>query len=220
VRSFAAKSRLPESSLVPWDLLAGAPSLDQIRKHDALMVGGSGDYYVSKRNLPDFDRLLGVLAEAVAQGPPIFASCFGFQCLVEALGGSIIHDADNTEVGTFELALTADGERDDLLGTLPKQFLAQLGRKDRAEKLPEGIPNLASSPRAPFQAFRVPGAPVWATQFHPELNGAENRQRFLRYLNGYAVKMERQQRAAVLRSFRESPETAELIRRFLELIGS
>ena len=51
------------------------------------MVGGSGDYYVSKANLPHFEETLEVLQAVVSVGHPTFASCFGFQLMVRALGG-------------------------------------------------------------------------------------------------------------------------------------
>ncbi len=173
-QSFAEKAGLDIEQIVPHDLLSGPPSLQKVGRYDALMVGGSGDYYVSKQNLPGFAGLMELLREVVARGQPTFASCFGFQLLVKALGGEIIYDAAETEVGTYQLALTQAGQQDELLGPLPRQFLAQLGRKDRASRLPEESVHLASSERCPFQALRISGKPIWATQFHPELSGEEN----------------------------------------------
>ncbi len=218
VLSFAEKSGLTPEQFDQHDLLTGPPELPRVLGHDAMMVGGSGDYYVSKRNLPAFDGLLEVLAEVVAAGHPTFASCFGYQLLTVALGGEIVHDPSSTEVGTHEVQLTAAGEKDELLGSLPPRFMAQLGRKDRAARLPEGVSNLASSRRNPHQAFRVPGQPVWATQFHPELDARTNRDRFMRYLDGYSRHMTPQERREALECFHESPETAALLPAFLRLV--
>jgi len=216
--SFAAKAGLPAEQFVLHDLLQGPPKLGHVRRHDALMVGGSGDFYVSKRNLPGFEDLLGMLVDVVDAGHPMFASCFGFQCLVAALGGEIVHDSENTEVGTYRLALTEAGREDPLLSALPVEFMAQLGRKDRAARLPEGVPNLAASRRSPYQAFRIPGSPIWATQFHPELDGRENLKRFRQYLDGYSERMDPEKRRRALDRFEASPETPVLIPRFLDLI--
>jgi GMP synthase (glutamine-hydrolysing) len=216
--SFADKLSIPVERIAVHDLLKGPPELAQIRKFDALMMGGSGDYYVSKGNLPGFQHLLEVLAEVVDTGHPTFASCFGFQCLVQALGGKIVHDPLNTEVGTYRLQLTPEGRTDPLLGTLPHYFLAQLGRKDRALELPDGFPPLAFSARSPHQAFRVGDKPIWAFQFHPELNRDENRLRFQRYLDGYAQHMGPDEQQATLDRFRESPETPKLLPAFVDLV--
>jgi GMP synthase (glutamine-hydrolysing) len=217
-QSFADKTGLSLEQIVPHDLLEGPPAMQQVRRFDAVMVGGSGDYYVSKRSLPQFDAQLEVLAEIVARGLPMFASCFGFQILVQALGGSIVHDPDNVEVGTYDLTLTTEGGQDPLLSLLPDIFAAQLGRKDRAERLPEGVTHLVSSERSPYQAFRIPHKPIWATQFHPELDLESNKLRFDRYLKGYATHMTEEDRAAARRRFRESPETDKLLPGFLELV--
>ncbi len=219
VRSFAERAGRNRCRIVPHDLLQGPPTLSDVRKHDALMVGGSGDFYVTKENLPSFRALLDVLADVVGIGHPTFASCFGFHLLVRALGGSLVHDPPAMEVGTFEIQLTGDGRADDLLGCLSPTFLAQVGRKDRATRLPATVLHLASSERCPYHALRIPDQPIWATQFHPELTGDENRLRFLRYRDGYAPLLGSGDVEAMLNGrFRESPETHQLIPRFLDLV--
>ena len=218
-RCFVGQTGLPVGNLVVHDLCAGPPSLANVRGYDALMVGGSGDYYVSDGNLPHFESFLGLLREVVAAGHPTFASCFGYQSIVEALGGEILKDVSNTEVGTYVLTLTNDGRADELFGLLPDRFNAQLGRKDRAVRHPDGIPNLASSEACPFQALRIRGAPIWATQFHPELDRATNADRYLHYLEGYAAHMSDEDKSNALDRFRDSPETSGLLRRFVELVS-
>ena len=136
-----------------------------------------------------------------------------FDCLM--VGGSG-NDPESTEVGTYELSLTEDGIEDPLFGQLPPVFWAQLGRKDRATALPDGIPNLASSERCGMQALRVPGQPVWASQFHPELDCDTNRERYLLYLAGYSDHMSAEEREEALSRFRASPHTEGLLRCFVE----
>jgi GMP synthase (glutamine-hydrolysing) len=215
---FVHRSGLPAEQVVPYDLCAGPPSLALARGYDGLMVGGSGDYYVSKANLPHFERFLDLLREVVEVGTPMFASCFGYQCLVQALGGHVVFDPDNTEVGTFKLTLTDAGRSDDLFGALPDVFNAQMGHKDRAVAHPEGFPNLASSEASPFQALRVPNKSVWASQFHPELDRKANQDRYRHYLEGYTSRMSAKEQAEALERFHDSPEASALLRRFVELV--
>jgi GMP synthase (glutamine-hydrolysing) len=183
------------------------------------MVGGSGDFYVSQKDLPYFSETSAFFRQVVEMGHPVFASCFGFHVMTHALGGEIIYDPDNMEVGTYEIALTGFARGDELFRDLPLAFQAQLGHKDRASKLPPSVVNLGYSQRCPYQAFRVPGAPIWATQFHPELTGEENLLRYHRYLDGYASVMSPEERDQALSRFSESPETHNLIPRFLALIA-
>ena len=216
--SFAEKMGLHVEQLIPYDILSQAPTWQDVQSYDALLIGGSGDYYVSKRNLPHMTASMDFLQTVSSRGKPMFASCFGFQPLVQALGGEVIYDPDNMEVGTYTLTLSQAGETDELLGALPSQFKAQLGHKDRASTLPAEAIHLAGSARCPFQALRIKGQPIWATQFHPELSGAENRARFDQYRAGYGSVMNEVEQQKTLDGFQDSPEATGLLRQFVELV--
>jgi len=217
-RCFVERTALPADCIGTHDLLEGPPTLRELRRFDALMVGGSGDFYVSKGDLPGSSRLFDLLLEVVETGHPTFASCFGYQCLIEALGGKVVHDPGRTEVGTYRLTLTTEGRQDELFGCLPESFQAQMGHKDRASRQPGVIPNLARSELCPYQALRIPGKPVWATQFHPELDRVTNQERFEHYLDGYAAHMSETERREALSRFEESPEASSLLACFIDLV--
>jgi len=219
VRCFERTARLAPGALRVHDLCAGPPPLDTVRGHDAVLLGGSGEFYVSKGNLPHFDAFLDLLRELAAGTLPVFASCFGYQSLVQALGGEVISDPERTEAGSFELTTTADTAADPLLGALPGRFWVQMGHRDRISRQPDGVPNLAASELCPLQALRLPGKPIWGVQFHPELDRETNLERFKHYLEqdaGYATPEEA---AAQIAAFRESPEASALLPRFLELVA-
>lgn len=216
--SFANRCGLPLENIVVFDLLKATPTLAHVRQYDALMIGGSGEFYVSKRNLPGFAAVVELLGEVTAVSHPTFASCFGFQLLTHALGGDITYDPDNIEVGTYPVTLTPAGKQDVLFRYLPETFNAQLGHKDRAARLPHTVRHLASSQRAPYQAFRVLDKPIWGTQFHPELTKTENLARFNRYLTDYTGVLDEAEMQAAAARFQESPKTEELIGRFLQVV--
>ncbi|MCB9595301.1 MAG: type 1 glutamine amidotransferase [Sandaracinaceae bacterium] len=215
---FVDRTGLAPAQITTHDLLAGPPTLDEVRKFDGLLMGGSGEFLVSKGNQPNFEPMMELLREVVAAKHPTFAACYGFQAMVQALGGEVIHDPDNVEVGTFELELTEAATSDELFRHLPRRFVAQQGHKDRAARLPEGFVNLASSERAPFQALRVPEAPVWAVQFHPELTRDGNRLRYRHYLENYSPELTPEQVDAAMERFGHSPEASELLGRFLRIV--
>jgi GMP synthase (glutamine-hydrolysing) len=218
IQCFADQCGLERNTIKPFDLLECAPTLNDVDSFDAFLVGGSGDFYVSQKNLPHHREFEEFLRRLVSARKPTFASCFGYQCLVDALGGTIVHDPNNTEVGTFEVTRTLESDKDPLFSGLPRQFMAQLGHKDRATQNPPGIPNLAGSQRSPFQALRIPNAPIWATQFHPELNQATNQERFVRYLDGYSQHMPLDQRDLISQSFHPSPEASGLLNDFIKIL--
>jgi len=216
--SFAQKAGIPLSCFIPHDLLDGPPTLEQVLQYDALMIGGSGDYNVSDRSLPYIEKTCALLRDVVAVGHPTFASCFGFQMLVEALGGEIVRDADSMEVGAYDVTLSSAGRDDELFSYLPDVFSAQFGHKERAERLPDTVVNLGASELCAYQAIRVLGKPIWATQFHPEMSGDENRHRFSRYVKMYMGMVGKEECDRILARFTDSPETEELIPRFIKLI--
>ena len=183
-KAFADRLGVDPGQLFSIDALAGRLGPAHTEACDALLIGGSGQYSV----LDDDPRIKGFVddvAQVSHSGLPVFASCFGFQALVLGLGGTVVCDEDNAEVGTYDLWLTDDGASDPLFSALGAQFTAQLGHKDQARRMPAGMRNLASSDRTQMQALRLDGWPVYGTQFHPELTWQENRGRFLRYMKEY-----------------------------------
>lgn len=215
---FVARLGVEPDRVAVHNLIHGPPPMAEARGFDALLVGGSGDFSISKGNLPGLEAWLDLVREVVTCGHPTFASCFGYQSVVQALGGSVIHDPGNTEVGTFEVELTAAGRADPLLGALPATFTAQMGHKDRAAEHPPDLDNLASSQRSPLQALRIPNRPIWATQFHPELDRTTNRERFDAYVESYARHMTEDQHRDARAGFGDSHEASDLLRRFIALV--
>ena len=209
-RCFAQTLGVPLQRVRCHDLLQGPPDPANLAPSDLLLVGGSGTFSVLDEHawLHDF---FGFLRDvAIPRALPVFASCFGFQALVVAGGGEVVHDPDHAEVGTYEVRLTAAGQQDPLLAACGAAFDAQFGHKDRAARLPEGVVSLAGSDRAPFQAFRIPDTPIVATQFHPELDVEANLYRYRAYLALYVSREETCQDDVIARS-RPSPEASALL---------
>jgi GMP synthase (glutamine-hydrolysing) len=210
---FARALGLPAEQVVTHSLLNGVPDEGMIEEASAMLVGGSGQFSVLD-NEAWVKGFLNFLSDVVVgQRKPTFASCFGFQGLVLAGGGDVICDKENTEVGTFELSLSEAGKADPLFGAMPDPCKVQLGHKDRADRLPSGMIHLASTTLAPYQALRVEGTPIVATQFHPELNKQDNINRYLRYWEEYGSGDPGND--PVMRSMDDSPAASELLPRWV-----
>ena len=217
VACFQEALEIARSQILPLNIVDAQPHTGLLDEVDVILVGGAGDYSVLDRSefLTPFFQLF---IEICERGIPTFASCFGFQAMCLALGGEIIKDLENTEVGTFQLCLTESGIGDDIFGILPETFCAQLGHKDRAAVLPADAINLATSDRSPFQAFKIENKPIYATQFHPELTMAQNRERFERYIAGYSHPEDPAVEQAIRQSFRPSHETRLLLTKFIDVV--
>ncbi|MDG1482119.1 MAG: type 1 glutamine amidotransferase [Myxococcota bacterium] len=201
------------------DLLTTVLTPEILKGRDALLVGGSGDYSVLDPN-PSIRRFIDFLGEVCVLGFPTFASCFGFQALALALGGEVVSDPARAEVGSYTLQLTDTGRKDPVFQALPQKFIAQLGHKDHVTALPAGVLHLAGSALSPFQALRVAGKPIYATQFHPELTWKDNRQRYLRYMSTYGALFGEAEAQERLESHVPGPEANTLLAGFARTVLS
>ncbi len=197
-----------------FDLLSGSPTKEDFAESDIILVGGSGKYSVTDDG-EWLEKALDVLREIHTRKIPTFASCWGHQAFARALGGSVETNLDSAEIGSKELWLTSEGKADPLFAPLRDIFFAQLGHQDLVTKLPRNATLLASSKKTKIQAYRFDDAPVYCTQFHPELD----RKGLLLRLRTYPEYVEN-----VLGitpdefgdAVEETPETEALLLRFVE----
>ncbi|MBP87143.1 MAG: aminotransferase [Planctomycetaceae bacterium] len=169
VRCFANAFRCELKQIEVIDLLTGAPTPDQLQSWDAVLLGGSGEYSVAEGG-PWLPAALAAMHELYALAKPTFASCWGFQAMAKAFGGEVVTDASRAELGSVVVTVTQAGRKDDVFQNAGEQFMAQMGHQDIVTRLPEDAVLLASSELVTNQAFRLRNKPIYATQFHPELN--------------------------------------------------
>jgi GMP synthase (glutamine-hydrolysing) len=229
VRCFARMLDCDISAIEVFDLLAAAPTLDQLQRSDMLLLGGSGHYSAAEisalseegrhrsRVQAWLERALDTMREIHRLAKPTFASCWGFQAMARAMGGRCINDLPNAEVGTIDLALTGAGRDDPLFGQLPNTFAAQAGHEDHVVALPSDAILLASSARVPEQAFRFAGRPIYCTQFHPELDRAAMLERVMAYPE-YIARIARVPFDEFVHSVRETSEANSLLRQFVQMM--
>ncbi len=138
---------------------------------DAVIFGGSGELGLTKdHDTPWLSKVLAFIDEVHAHNKPILGVCFGFQLLSISQGGSVVHDPQQVEVGTFPVTLQESSISDPLFKNIPKIFDAQLGHKHVVSQLNGTLEYLAESERVFPQAYRVKGKDAWGVLFHPEMN--------------------------------------------------
>jgi GMP synthase (glutamine-hydrolysing) len=212
---FADRSDLPLASVDLCLARDGLPSRSELRRYDAVFFGGSGNYSVLD-DIPWIQDGLRLCLTVAELGVPGYASCFGFQGLARALGGEVVNDDARTELGATPLTLTPAGEADPLFRVLPRAFKAQEGHHDHVERLPPGVTLLATGAVSRYQAFRVDGAPFWASQFHPELTAETTSARFRHYMALYdSGDGKAAQTLEYLMTGTDSPEVRDLLVRLV-----
>lgn len=189
----------------------------EIEGYDALFVGGSSDASVTQPDVYPFVKPIArLLSYCVQASIPVFASCFGFQAAVEALGGEVIVDKDKMEMGTYPLWLTAAAADDLLFHDVPDGFWAVSGHKERAIAMPQNAILLAYSDRCPYHAFKIANKPFYGFQFHPEMDAPELATRITRYCNRYLDDLETLDK--ILSELQETPIANQLIEKFVDRV--
>ncbi len=212
---FSRSFRCDRDRIRVFDLLSGVPSQRELDEADIVLLGGSGDYSVAKGG-PWLPAALETMRQLHDASKPTFASCWGFQAMARALGGEVVTDRSQAEVGTHWLELTHEGKQDPVFGPLGDRFRVLIGHEDIVTKLPEGATLLASSPTVQIEAFSFVGKPIYCTQFHPELDSAGIVARIAQYpaylpLTGHETLEE------FAAATPDTPETEAILRRFVSL---
>jgi GMP synthase (glutamine-hydrolysing) len=207
----------PPARLTTWDLIPETSSGPRWTDYDVILLGGSGNYSVVDGG-PWLTRVLETIQEIYQRAIPTFASCWGFQLISKALGGDVITNLDQAELGTTDLTLTSAGESDPVFGSLPVQFQAQMGHQDIVTRLPSEAVLLASTDRVENEAFCFPDKGWYCTQFHPELRLADLVERLTEYPE-YVERIAGIPLAEFLPQCRETPGANALLSRFIEQLS-
>ena len=198
-----------------FDLLERLLTPRDLEGVDLVLMGGSGAYSAATGGAW-FPTALDSLRTVHASGLPAFASCWGFQAMAVAMGGEVVNDRSRSEIGTHPLQLTAAGRDDPVFGHLNEDFKAQMGHEDLVKTLPPRSTLLASSARVTHQAYRFEDAPIYCTQFHPELDIAGIKARLSAYPR-YLAEVTGETYEEVVAKLEETPETTRLLTRFVEV---
>ncbi|MEH6626389.1 MAG: type 1 glutamine amidotransferase [Motiliproteus sp.] len=221
LESFAQYSDL---AVEQFDILNvfDTPEFDQsvLAGYDALYVGGSSEASVLEpENYPFVIPAQALLRDCVELKMPVFASCFGHQLAVKALGGDIVHDERDFEMGTIPIYLNDVAATDTLYRGVSDGFIAVSVHRERTTEPPQGCTQLAFTESC-CHSFKVDGAPFWTTQFHPEVDLRVLIERLTVFKDKYTEGDGHLQR--VLDSAEETPESNNLLKSFVDrvLIGA
>ncbi len=217
VESFARFCRLEPDQFTVLNVF-DTPVFDVsvVTGFDALFVGGSSEASVLEpERYPFLAACQRLLRDCIRLKRPVFASCFGHQLAIMALGGRIIHDQRDFEMGTIGVRVTKAGREDILFQDTPDPFQAVSVHRERATALPPGCTLLAYT-AACTHAFRVDGAPFWTTQFHPEVSKSILIERLTVFKEKYTDGDDHLQK--VLDNAVETPESNRLLEKFVDRV--
>jgi len=143
---------------------------DMLAKDPAAIVLSGGPSSVYAEGAPALDAAL------LTAGVPVFGMCYGFQAMVQALGGTVAHTGGG-EYGSTRATVS------DLASTLFNGQTAEqsvwMSHGDSVTEAPAGMKVTASSPGAPVAAFEDDARRLYGVQWHPEVIHSTYGQRVL-----------------------------------------
>ncbi len=171
--AFLLRTGLDASDLVRCRLEAGPMPRIDLEDYSGILVGGSPfntttvhKSATQQRVEAEFDALLD---RVVAEDFPFLGACYGIGTLARHQGAHI----DSTyaeEVDAPEITLTPQGLADPVCAGMAPAFRAFVAHNDAITVAPPHMVVLATSTSCPVQMMRVKDN-LYATQFHPELDG-------------------------------------------------
>jgi GMP synthase (glutamine-hydrolysing) len=144
------------SEVVPHTL----PVSEILAKEPAAVILSGGPASVYAENAPSLDPAL------LSAGVPVFGMCYGFQSMVQALGGTVAH----TGLGEYGSTHARISDTDStLFNGQPAEQSVWMSHGDSATVAPEGMRVTASTAGAAVAAVEDDARRLYGVQWHPEV---------------------------------------------------
>jgi len=131
-----------------------------LAKDPAAVVLSGGPSSVYEEGAPTLDAAL------LDAGVPVFGICYGFQSMVQALGGTVAHTGLREYGAT--MATVSDTSSTLFNGQTADQSV-WMSHGDSVSEAPAGMRVTASTPAAPVAAFEDDERKLYGVQWHPEV---------------------------------------------------
>ena len=166
------------SEVVPHTM----PVADMLARQPQAIILSGGPSSVYADGAPSLDAAL------LEAGVPVMGLCYGFQAMVEALGGEVAHTGRG-EYG--QTPATVSDTTSTLFDGQPEQQSVWMSHGDSVTRAPDGMRVTASSDGAPVAAFEDDERRLYGVQWHPEVlhtaQGQRTLENFLRKGAGLAA---------------------------------
>lgn len=137
--------------------------------HDASAVVVTGSPALVTDREAWSERTADWLRGAVLAKTPVLGICYGHQLLAHAFGGVVEHNPRGRHIGTVDVELTEEAQRDPLFGGFERVLHVPVSHRQSVTQLPQGARLLVTAALDPHHAFAL-GDCAWGVQFHPEFD--------------------------------------------------
>lgn len=153
-----------------------------------LSGGPMGVYEINKSEYSFLKKEIAFIKKALKQKKAFLGICFGHQLLAYILGGKVIEDKVNEEIGWFDVKLNKNGQVSLLFEGVNKSFKIFQYHKDKVKRPPENTVVLAESKKCEIQALKYTNLPIFTVQFHPEIGSDLGKKIFSRMRENLTAK--------------------------------
>ncbi len=144
--------------------------------YDAVVLSGGSKYEVS-----DSPEMFKEQFKIIKSGKPVYGVCLGFQAICYAFGEKVGHLGYEIE-GVFDVEAN---KTDKLLEGLNKTFKVWEGHSWAVKKINGELITLAKSQKC-VEIVKHPTLPVYASQFHPEVQELDGRKVLENFIKMYS----------------------------------
>ncbi|GAA1899683.1 glutamine-hydrolyzing GMP synthase [Lapillicoccus jejuensis] len=146
------------------------PVADLLARNPRAVILSGGPSSVYAEGAPELDPAL------LEAGVPVMGLCYGFQAMVQALGGSVAHTGRG-EYGSTPATVTDTGST--LFDGVPEHQSVWMSHGDSVTEAPPGMKVTATSDGAPVAAVEDDERRLYGVQWHPEVLHTAHGQRTL-----------------------------------------
>ncbi|HET7305487.1 MAG TPA: glutamine-hydrolyzing GMP synthase [Segeticoccus sp.] len=144
------------SEVVPHTM----PVAQMLEKEPAAVILSGGPSSVYADDAPGLDAAL------LEAGLPVFGMCYGFQSMVQALGGEVAH----TGLGEYgSTPATIEDTGSTLFNGQPDDQSVWMSHGDSVTRVPDGMRVTATTAGTPVAAFEDDDRRLYGVQWHPEV---------------------------------------------------
>ncbi|MEG3133330.1 glutamine amidotransferase [Rouxiella sp. T17] len=210
---FIRQGNIDNQHVVIIDLQAGERPLPPQHYAGAVITGSRS---MVTEHLEWSEYAADWIRQAMLMDLPMLGACYGHQLMAYALGGSVGYHPDGIEVGTEEIELLPEAQKDPWVSALPARFNANLIHLQTVLQPPACATVLAKSAHDPHQILRY-GPNAVSTQFHPEFSAAVMKS-YLPWLNQQAAD-DSVDYLGKLQKIEETPLAQGLLLEFVDALG-
>lgn len=195
--------------------LHAGQQLPEVERIDALAIMGGPMNVYQHRDYPWLLQEKRFIERAIGARIPVIGVCLGAQLIADVLGAKVMQNPQ-IEIGWFQLQLTDDASKSDIVRGMPKRFTAFHWHGDFFE-IPSGAIHWARSQACHNQAFDYAGH-VLGLQFHLEYS-AQSIERMLFHCGNDLVEAPYvQNRGQIAAGLAHEPTTQELLSGLLDAL--